>query len=93
MPKKRDGKMANFETKPWTNPFGKKLNFTTFSTPCFHSLKKHFFALQYHKTHFPGLKGLKKKHAKMANFGPKRWTNPFKKISIFRLSQLLVLIA
>ena len=29
----------------------------------------------------------------MANFGPKPWTNPFKKISIFRLFQLLVLKA
>ena len=28
----------------------------------------------------------------MANFGPKPWTNPFGKISIFRLFELLVLI-
>ena len=73
--------------------FGKKLNFSTFSTPCFYSLKPHFFALKYHKTHFPGLNCLNKKHGKMANFRQKRWTNLFKNKSIFRLSQVLVFIA
>ena len=71
--------MANFGPKPSTNPLGKKLNFSTFSTPCFYSLKRHFFALKYHKTHFPGLNCLNKQNGKMTNFGPKRWTNPFKK--------------
>ena len=34
----------------------------------------------------------KKKVQKMAIFGPKPWVNPFRKISIFRLFQLLVFI-
>ena len=33
------------------------------------------------------------KTRKMANFGPKPWVNPFGKISIFRLFELLVFIA
>ena len=85
--------MANFRPKPWTNPFWKKLNFSPFSTPCFYSLENGFSAPEYHKTHFPDLDCLKKTHGKMANFGPKPWTNPFGKNSIFRLSQHLVFIA
>ena len=71
--------MANFRPKPWTNPFWKKLNFSPFSTPCFYSLENGFSAPEYHKTHFPDLDCLKKTHGKMANFGPKPWTNPFGK--------------
>ena len=35
----------------------------------------------------------KKKVAKMPIFGPTPWVNPFGKISIFRLFELLVFIA
>ena len=49
-----------------------------------------FFSLEYNKTHFPCLGCLKKKHEKIANFGPKPWTNHFRKIKFF---QLLVFIA
>ena len=35
----------------------------------------------------------KKKVGKMAIFGPKPWVNPFGKMSIFRLFELLVFIA
>ena len=59
----------------------------------FYSLERRFFVLEYHKTHFPGLYCLTKKGGKMANFGPKPWTNPFGKMSIFRLFQLVVFIA
>ena len=52
-----------------------------------------FCVLEYHKRHFPGLYCLKKKVGKMAIFGPKPWVNPFAKISIFRLFELLVFIA
>ena len=84
--------MANFETKPWTNPFGKKLNFSTFSTSCFYSTKRHFFPGEYHKTHFPGLKCLKKRDGKMANFETKPWTNPFgKKTQFFDFFNTLIL--
>ena len=52
-----------------------------------------FFALELHKTNFPGLDCLTWKHEKIANFGAKPWTNPFGKISIFRLFQFLVFTA
>ena len=35
----------------------------------------------------------KKKVEKMANFGPKPWVNPFGKMSIFPLFELLVFVA
>ena len=49
--------------------------------------------LEYRKRHFPILYCLKKKLAKMAVFGPKPWVNPFGKISIFRLVELVVFLA
>ena len=42
---------------------------------------------------FLALIALKKKVSKMAIFGPKPWVNPFGKMSIFRLFELLVFIA
>ena len=80
--------MANFGPKPWKN-----INFSTFSTSTFYSLEKRFLVLEYRKTTFPGQDCLKKKHKKPGNFGPKPPTNPFGKISIFRLCHLLVFIA
>ena len=68
-------------------------NFSTFSTSCFYSLEKRFFVLEYRKRYFPGVYCLKKKVGKMAIFGPKPWVNPFGKMSIIRLFQLLVFIA
>ena len=56
-------------------------------------LGRRFFVLEYHKRHFPGLYCLKKKVGKMAIFGPKPWVNPFEKMSIFGLFELLVFIA
>ena len=52
-----------------------------------------FVVLDYRKKHFPGLYCLKKKVGKMAIFGPKPWVNPFGKMLIFRLFELLVFIA
>ena len=64
------------------NLFLKNVNFSTFWSSCFYGLERCFFVLEYHKTHFPCLHCLKKDR-KMANFGPKPWTNSFGKISIF----------
>ena len=50
-------------------------------------------ALEYRKRHFPGLYCLKKKVPKIAIFWPKPWVNPFGKVSIFGLFELLVFIA
>ena len=52
-----------------------------------------FFAIEYRKRHFSGLCSLKNKVEKMAIFGPKAWVNPFGKISIFRLFELVVFMA
>ena len=68
-------------------------NFLTFQTSCFYSLETRFFALEYRKTHFPCLYCLKKKLGKMAIFIPKPWVNPFGKMSIFRVFELLFFIA
>ena len=57
----------------------------------FYSLERRFFALEYHTTHFPGLHCLKKKDGKMANFGPKPWTNPFEKSQFFNFFYFLFL--
>ena len=68
--KKKVGKMAIFEPKPWVNPFGKISTFRTFLTACFYSFERCFFVLQYHKRHFPGLYCLKTKSWKNGHF----WT-------------------
>ena len=84
--------MAIFGPKPWVNPFGKMLIFRLFEL-FFYSLERRFLFLDYHKRQFPGLYCQKKKVEKMAIFGPKPWVNPFGKISIFRLFELLFFIA
>ena len=53
--------MAIFSPKPWVNPSGKNLNFSTFWTCCFHGLERRFFVLENCKTHFPALYCKKKK--------------------------------
>ena len=91
--KKKHGKMAIFWPKPWVNPFGKISIFLTFWTCYFYRLDRHFFVLEDCKTDFPGLYCLQKRHGKMAIFWPKPWVNPFGKISIFRVFELVVFIA
>ena len=70
---------------PW-----EKCQLSTFSTSHFYSLERHFFVLEYRKIHFPGLYYLKKKVGKMAVFGPEPGANPFGKMWIFLLFELLV---
>ena len=53
--KTKDGKMANFGSKPWVNPFAKIAIFFAFWTCCCYSLERRFFVLEYRKTHFPAL--------------------------------------
>ena len=85
--------MANFETKPWTNPFGKNSIFRLSQHPFFVA-QKGVKKLQNTIKHiFLAYITFKKEDGKMANFGPKPWTNPFGKYYIFRLSQHLVFIA
>ena len=53
--------MAVFGPKPWVNPFKKMSIFRLFELLNFYRLEKHVFVLGYHKRHFPGLYGQKKK--------------------------------
>ena len=70
-----------------------KWQFFHFLIFCFYSVKRRFFVLEYLKTHFPSVYCLRKKFGKMPNFWPKPWTNPFEKMTIFPLFELLVFIA
>ena len=70
-----------------------KCQFFNFLNLFFYSLERRFVVLEYRKGHFPMLYCRKKKDGKMAIFGPKPWVNPFGKMSIFRLFELLVFIA
>ena len=85
--------MGIFEPKPWVNPFGKMSSFGLSELVVFIAQKRPSFVLEYLKKHSTGLYCLKKKVRKMAIFGPKPWVNPFGKMSIFRLFELLVFIA
>ena len=75
--------MAIFGPKPRSSPFGKIFNFSTFSTCSFYIQERRCFVQEHEKTHFLGLYCPKKKVGKMAIFGPKPGTIPFRKISIF----------
>ena len=91
--KKEDGKMANFGPKPWTNPFRKNSIFRLSQHLVFIA-QKGVLSLQNTIKHiFLAYIALRKEDGKMANFGPKPWTNPFEQNSIFRLFQLLVSLA
>ena len=91
--KKEDGKMAKFGPKPWSNPLGKNSIFRL-SQHFVCIVQKGVLSLENKIKHiFLAYIALKKKDAKMTNFGPKPWTNLFGKSSIFRLSQHLDFIA
>ena len=91
--KKKFGIMVIFGQKPWINPFVKMSIFRLFLTSCFYSLEGRSFVLEYRERHFPCLYCLKKQVGKMVIFEQKPWVNPFVKMSIFRLFQLVAFIA
>ena len=84
--------MTIFGPKPWVNPFGKMSSSGVFELLVFIAPKRSFFVLEYLKKHSPALYCLKKKVGKTATFGPTPWVNPFGKLSIFGLFELLVFI-
>ena len=67
--------------------------FRLLELPVFFGLERRFFVLEYPERHYPGFYCVKQKKRKMAIFGPKPWVNPFGKMSIFRLFDLLVFLA
>ena len=85
--------MAIFGPKPWVNPFGKMSIFGLFGLLVFIAQKGVFSLQNIVKDIFLAYIAFKKKVGKMAIFGPKPWVNPFGKMSIFRLFELLVFIA
>ena len=83
--KKKRTKFQIFDHKPWTELFGKIPIFSPFSNRWFFSLKWLDFYLQGHKTLCFGLFAEKQKRAKFLIFYQKVWTNPFWKMTNFRL--------
>ena len=83
--------MAIFGPKAWVNPFGRMSVFRRFELLVFIAYKGFFFFLEYHQRHFPGLYCQRNKVGKMAIIGPKRWLNPFGKMSIFDFLNFLFL--
>ena len=94
LPKKKVAKMAMFGPKPWVNPFWKTVNFSTFWTFCFYSLERRFTFWNIINNIFwpilPKKKELEKWPFLDQNHG---LTNPFGKMTIFRLFGLHVFIA
>ena len=85
--------MANLEENDGLTPL-EKCQFFDFLNFLFLLPRKAFFVQECNKTHISGLHCLKKKkNGKMANFCAKQWVNPFGKMSIFRLFELLMFIA
>ena len=86
--KQKHGKLSIFWLNPRTNSFGKIPIFQLFEH-LFYSLGKLFFFLEYNQTHFPGLVCQNKKVGKFSIFWPKPRTNPFGKIPIFQVFELV----
>ena len=85
--------MAIFGPKPWVNPFGKMSISRLFQLVLFIVQKVVFSFQNIVKIFSWPLLPKNKKVEKQAIFGPKPWVNPFGKMSIFRLFDLLVFIA
>ena len=85
--------MAIFGPKPWVNPFGKMSIFRLFELLVFMTQKGVFSIYNIVKDIFLAYIALRKKVGKSAIFRPKAWINPFGKMSIFRLFELVVFIA
>ena len=91
--KQKVGKMANFGPKVWVNLFGKMSVFPLFQLFVFIGYKGVFSKQNIVKKNFGGLCFLKNKSWKNGHLQTKTWVNPFGKMSIFRLFELLVLVA
>ena len=85
--------MAIFGPKPWVNPFAKMSIFRLFELQVFIAQKGDFSIQNIEKVISLTYSAEKKNVGKMAIFKPKPWVNPFPKMSIFRILELLVFIA
>ena len=92
--KKRSWKNGNFWTKTFGWPFWKKRQFFDFLKFFFFIAEKGVFSFQnIVKDIFLPYFADKKEVGKMTIFRRKPWVNPFGKMAIFRLFELLVFIA
>ena len=85
--------MAIFGPKPFVIPLANMSIFRHFELLVFIAQKRLFSFQNIVKDIFLACIAPPKKCWKMAIFGPKPWVNPFRKIFIFRLFELLVFIA
>ena len=85
--------MPIFGPKSWVNPFGKLSIIRPFKLLVFIAQKDDFSLQNIVMDIFLAYIALQKKVGKMVIFGPKPSVNPFGKMSIFRLFELLVFIA
>ena len=85
--------MAIFGPKPRVNLFGKMSIFLLFELLVFIAYESVVSFQNILKDIFLAYMAKKKKVRKMAIFGPNPWVNPFGKMSIFLLFELLVFIA
>ena len=84
--------MAIFGPKIWVNPFGKMSIFRVFELLVFVVQRDVFSFQNIVKDIFLAYIFLKIKVGKMAIFGLKIWVNPFGKMSIFRVYELVVFV-
>ena len=91
--KKKVGKRAIFEPKPWVNPFAKRSIFRLFELLVFIAQKGVFFVLEYRKRHFPGLYYIKKKLKKGPFLDQNHGLTPLEKCQFFDFSNFLFLQA
>ena len=89
--------MAIFGPNPWVSPFGKISSFRLFERLVFIA-KKNVFSFQNMVKHIflayiAKKKKKKQNNGKMVIFAAKPWVNPFCKMSIFQLFEILVVIA
>ena len=92
LPKKQLSKMAIFEPKPFLT-FLEKSQFFDFFNFLFLNPTKALFRSRISSKKFFWHVLRKKKGGKMDIFGLKPWVNPFGKMSMFRLFELLFFIA
>ena len=84
--------MTIFGPKPWANPFWKISILRLFELLVFITYNGVFSFYNIVKDIFLAIIAWKKKVWNMPIFGPKPWVNPFEKLSIFRLFELLVFL-
>ena len=85
--------MAIFEPNHGLNPLEKCQFFDFLNVLLLKTRKALFYCRISYKTFSSPILPNKKNVGKMSIFGPKLWVNPFGKMSVYRLFELIVFIA